>query len=50
LDAVDAYGKVEFEGIEASIKYNPYLHHLIRLFDMLYKHGNGEMWFYDENG
>jgi len=29
---------------------NPYLHSLLSLFELLYKRGAGELWYYDENG
>ena len=50
LDAMNAYGEIERECIEAAIKANPYLHMLLPLFKLLYKRGKGVLWYYDENG
>ena len=50
LDAIIAYGEIERECIEAAIKANPYLHSLLPLYELLYKRGEGVLWYYDENG
>ena len=50
LDAVNAYGEIEQECIEAAIKANPFLHMLLPLYELLYKRGEGVLWYYDENG
>ena len=50
LDAINAYGEIERECIEAAIRANPYLHSLLPLFELLYKKGEGVLWYYDENG
>ena len=50
LDVVNAYGEIERPCIETAICANPYLDHLLPLFEMLYKAGAGEMWYYDEDG
>ena len=50
LDATNAFGEIERECIEAAIKANPYLHRLLPLFELLYKKGEGVLWYYDENG
>jgi hypothetical protein len=41
LDAINAYGDIERECIEVAIKENPYLHRLLPLYELLYKHGEG---------
>jgi len=41
LDAINAYGEIECECIEAAIKANPYLHHLLPIYELLYKKGEG---------
>ena len=46
LDAINAYGEIERECIEAAIKANPYLHKLLPM----YERGDGVLWYYDENG
>ena len=43
IDNVNAYGEIERECIEASIKANPYLHSLLPLFKLFYKRGAGEL-------
>ena len=50
LDAINAYGDIERECIEAVIKANPYLHRLLSLYELLYKHRERVLWYYDENG
>jgi hypothetical protein len=51
LDAINAYGDIERECIEAAIKANPYyLQLLLPLYELLYKRGEGVLWYYDENG
>jgi hypothetical protein len=50
LDAINAYGEIERECIEAAIKANPYLHRLLPLYELMYKKGEGVLWYYDENG
>jgi hypothetical protein len=50
LDAINAYGDIERECIEAAIKANPYLQLLLPLYELLYKTGEGVLWYYDENG
>jgi hypothetical protein len=50
LDAINAYGEIERECIEAAIKANPYLHRLLPLYELLYKKGEWVLWYYDENG
>jgi hypothetical protein len=50
LDAINAYGEIERECIESAIKANPYLHSLLPLYELLYKRGEGVLWYYDENG
>ena len=41
LDAINAYGEIERECIEAAIKANPCLHRLLPLYELLYKRGEG---------
>jgi hypothetical protein len=50
LEAINAYGDIEREYIEASIKANPYLRLLLPLYELLYKRGEGILWHYDEHG
>ncbi len=50
LDAINAYGEIERECIEAAIRASPYLHRLLYLFELVYKRGEGVLWYYDENG
>jgi hypothetical protein len=50
LDAINAYGEIERDCIEAAIRANPFLHMLLPLFELLYKRGEGIYWYYDENG
>jgi hypothetical protein len=50
LDAINAYGEIERECIEAAIRANPNRHKLLPLFELLYKRGEGVPWYYDENG
>jgi hypothetical protein len=50
LDGINAYGEIEWECIEAAIRTNPYLHGLLPLFKLMYKRGEGVLWYYDENG
>jgi hypothetical protein len=50
LDAINAYGEIERECIEAAIRANPFLHKLLPLFELLYKKGEGVLWYYDKNG
>jgi len=45
LDAINAYGKIERECIEAAIRANPYLQLLLPLFELLYKRGEGILWY-----
>ena len=49
-DAINAYGDIERECIEATIRANPYLQRLLPLYEILYKRGEGVLWYYDENG
>ena len=50
LDAMNAYGEIERECIEAPIRANPYFQRLLPLFELLYKKGAGELWYYDDAG
>ena len=50
LDATNALGKIERDCIESAIKANPYMHRLFPLFEMSYKKGARELWYYDEAG
>jgi hypothetical protein len=50
LDGINAYGEIERDCIEAALRANPFLHNLLPLFDLLYKKGEGVLWFYDEHG
>ncbi len=50
MDAINAYGDIERECIEAAIRANPYLHRLLPLYELLYKRGEGVLWYFDENG
>ena len=50
LDASKAFGEIERDCIEAAIRAYPYLHRLLHLFELLYKLGEGVMWYYDEHG
>jgi hypothetical protein len=50
LDAINAYGEIGRECIEAAIRANPYLHRLLPLYELLYKRGEGVLWYFDENG
>jgi hypothetical protein len=50
LDAINAYGEIERECIEAALKANPFLHRLLPLLELLYKKGEGVLWYYDEDG
>ena len=50
LDAINAFGEIERECIEAAIRANPYVHRLLPLYELLYKYGDGYLWYYDENG
>lgn len=50
LDAINAYGDIERECIEAAIMANPYLQLLLPLYEILYKKGEGILWYYDEHG
>ena len=50
LYGVNAYGEIESDCIDAAIRANPYLHHLLSLFEILYKKCCGGMWVYDEEG
>ena len=36
IDGINAYGDIERDCNEANIQENPYLHHLLPLFDMFY--------------
>ena len=47
LDCINAYGETERERIEAAIRANPYLQLLLPLFELLYKRGEGVLWYYD---
>ena len=49
-DAINTYGEIERECIEAAIKAIPYLHRLLPLYELMYKRGEGVLWYYDENG
>ena len=49
MDGIDAYIEIKRECIEAALKANPYLHCLIPLFELMFKHGSEETWFYDEH-
>ena len=50
LDVSNAIGEIERECIEAAIRADTYMHRLLPLFELLYKHGEGVLWYYDENG
>jgi hypothetical protein len=50
LNAINAYGEIERECIEAAIKANQLLHMLLPLYELLYKRGEWVLWYYDENG
>ena len=50
LDGINAYDEIERECIEAAIRANPYLHGLLPMFELMYKRGEGVLWYYDENG
>ena len=50
LDAINAYGDIERECIEAAIRANPYLQRMLPMYELLYKRGEGVLWYYDENG
>jgi hypothetical protein len=41
LDAINAYGDIERECIEAAIRANPYLQRLLPLYELMYKKGEG---------
>jgi hypothetical protein len=49
LDCINAYGEIERECIEAAIRANPYLQLLLPLLELLYKRGEGVLWYYDEH-
>jgi hypothetical protein len=48
LEVINAYGEIERECIEAAIRAIPYLHRLLPLYELLYKKGEGVLWYYDE--
>ncbi len=50
MDAINAYGEIDRECIEAAIRANPYLHRLLPLYELMYKKGEGVLWYFDENG
>jgi len=50
LDAINAYGGIERECIEAAIKANPYPHRLLSLYELMCKKVEEELWYHDENG
>ena len=50
LDAINAYGEIERECIESAILANPYFQRHLPLFELLYKKGAGELWYYDDAG
>jgi hypothetical protein len=50
LDDINAYNDIERECPEAVIRDNPYLHRLLPFFEMLYKKGAGDLWYYDDAG
>jgi hypothetical protein len=50
LDAINAYGDIERECIEATTRASPYLQRLLPLYELMYKRGEGIRWYYDENG
>ena len=50
LDGIIAFGEIERDCIRATLKANPSLHMLIPMFEMLYERGDGQPWYYDENG
>ena len=50
LDAINAYGDIERECIEVAIRANPYFQRLLPLYELMYKRGEGILWYYDENG
>jgi len=50
LDGINAFGEIERDCIRAALEANPSLHMLIPMFEMLYEHDSGQLWYYDENG
>ena len=50
LDGINAFGEIEGACIRATLEANPSLHGLIPMFAMVYERGNGQLWYYDENG
>ena len=50
LDASNAFGEIKRDCTEAAIRADPYLHRLLPLFELLYKRGEGVLWYYDEHG
>jgi hypothetical protein len=45
LDAINAYGDIERECIEAAVRANPYLQRLLPLYKLPYKRGEGVLWY-----
>jgi hypothetical protein len=41
LDAINAYGEIERECIEAVIMANPYIHKLLPMYELMFKQGEG---------
>jgi hypothetical protein len=39
MDAINAYGEIKRECIEAAIRANPYLNRLLPLYELMYKKG-----------
>ena len=50
LDGINFFEEIERICIRAPLEANPSLHRLIPMFAMLYERGNGQLWYYDENG
>ncbi len=50
LDGINAFGEINRDCIRAALLADPDLHLLIPLFELLYERGNGELYYYDENG
>ena len=50
IDAINAFGEIERDGIHAALLANPSMHLPIRLFEIIDEQGSGELWYYDENG
>jgi len=49
LDATNAFGEIERDCIETATRADPYLHILLPLFKLLYKRGEGVLWYNEEN-